>query len=222
MCGRFALNRGLGQLRAHVNARRVVANGRTFAPSNNIAPRDTAPVVAGDEVQLMAWGFPLREVNLFNARSETVLQKFGRDIRERRCVVPADGFFEWTKERQPFYFKKPEDELLVLAAFYTTRGEFVILTREASDCVSKIHDRMPIILTLGQIPFWQGDHYSAMLNDKPPLLFSYPVSRAALGSGRSSEECVRPIEGKSKDADKLKSLLTLMKPDPAKSFSEFL
>jgi putative SOS response-associated peptidase YedK len=222
MCGRFALNRGLGQLRAHVNARRVVANGRAFAPSNNIAPGDSAPVVAGDSVELMAWGFPLRDTNLFNARSETVSDKFSRHIRDRRCVVPADGFFEWTKQRQPFYFKKAEDELLFLAAFYTPQREFVILTRGASDCVSKVHDRMPIILSLAQIPVWQGNHWYAMLDDKPPLLYSYPVSRSALGSGRTGEECVRSLEENDKGAEKLKGVLALMKSEVSKGIRDFL
>jgi putative SOS response-associated peptidase YedK len=217
MCGRFALNRGLGQLRAHVNARRVVTNGRTFAPSNNIAPRDTAPIVANEEIQLMSWGLPLRGINLFNARSETVAEKFGRDVYERRCVVPADGFFEWTSNRQPHYFKRNDDEPMFLAAFYTTRGEFVILTREANDCVSKIHDRMPIILSLSQIGFWQSHHWSAMLSDKPPTLYTYPVARAPLGSGNTGEECVRPL----KEGGDFKRLTAIIKSDTKTRLEKF-
>jgi putative SOS response-associated peptidase YedK len=203
-----------------VNARRVVANGRTFTPSHNIAPQDTAPVVANEEIQLMSWGFTLRGVTLFNARSETVAEKFGHDIRDRRCCVPADGFFEWTKDHRPFYFKKNNDEMMFLAAFYTLRGEFVILTRDANECVSQIHNRMPIILSLSQIAVWHGNHWDAMIQDKPPCLCSYPVARALLGAGNTGEECVRPLE--ERKGEGMKTLTALLKCDTKKHIQEFL
>jgi putative SOS response-associated peptidase YedK len=193
MCGRFALNMGLGQLRARLNVRRVSTNGRTFVPSNNIAPRDTAPVVSGDSIELLTWGIPGATMLVFNARSETAASTFRRDIAERRCVVPADGFFEWTKQRQPHLFKHNSGDMMFFAAFYTVRGEFVILTREANASVQPIHDRMPIILTLAQIPHWEGPHWPAMLADKPPILMSYPVARTALGAGFTGESCVTPL-----------------------------
>jgi putative SOS response-associated peptidase YedK len=193
MCGRFALNMGLGQLRARLNVRRVSTNGRTFVPSNNIAPQDTAPVVSGDSIELLTWGIAGATTTIFNARSETAASTFRRDIAERRCVVPADGFFEWTKQRQPHFFKHGSGEMMFFAAFFTGRGEFVILTRDANDSVAPIHDRMPIIVMHAQLPHWEGPHWAAMLADKPPSLMSYPVARTALRSGFTGEECVRPL-----------------------------
>jgi putative SOS response-associated peptidase YedK len=139
-------------------------------------------------------------MTLFNARSETAGATFRRDISERRCVVPADGFCEWTKERQPHFFKHNSGDMMFFAAFYTGRGEFVILTRDANDSVHPVHDRMPVILTFTQIPHWEGQHWVALLADRPPILMSYPVARTALRAGFTGEECVQSLVEKKKES----------------------
>ena len=181
MCGRFALNRAIAQLRALLNVNRVVENGRRFAPSNNIAPGTTAPIVANNEIRLMNWGMSVRDRTVINARSETVATTFASDVSERRCVIPADGYFEWNKEKQPFFFKTGED-LMFLAGFYTKNGDFVILTREGSSQVSAIHHRMPIILTMAQIEDWVGSKWTSVLGYVPPVLTFFAVSRYSLRS----------------------------------------
>ena len=207
MCGRFALNRGLGELRARLNIHRVVENGRTFAPSNNIAPGAVAPVVAGNELRVLNWGTSIHEKTVFNARSEKVVTTFKSDVSQRRCVVPADGYFEWNKQRQPFFFRTGENTLMFLAGFYTKGGDFVILTRAGSNQVSAIHERMPIILTLEQIEDWIGEKWMAVLGYVPPVLSFYAVSRHALGSGYTGEECIKPIKNKSNTQRTLEDLL---------------
>jgi putative SOS response-associated peptidase YedK len=194
MCGRFALNRGLGQLRAAVNANQVVANGRSFNPSNNIAPGSAAPVVHAQNIQVLAWGSERFQHTLINARSETVAQKFTDDVRNRRCVVPVDGYFEWDKTKQPHFFRHPTDGLMFLAGLFNKRGEFLILTRDAVAPYTGIHHRMPIIFTLEQIPLWEGPHWGEMLGDKPPTLTFYAVSRVSMRSGYTGEDCVRPLK----------------------------
>jgi putative SOS response-associated peptidase YedK len=194
MCGRFALNRGLGQLRAAVNAGQVVPHGRAFNPSNNIAPGQVAPIVAGAAIQLLSWGSNRGNINLINARSETVIEKFRDDIINRRCLVPADGYFEWDKSKQPHLFKHPTHDLMLLAGLYNGRGEFLILTREAVGAGAGIHHRMPIIFTVEQIPMWEGPHWSEMLREQPPKLNYWPVCRSALRPGSIGEECVRPLK----------------------------
>ena len=211
MCGRFALNRAIAQLRALLNVNRVVENGRRFAPSNNIAPGTTAPIVANNEIRLMNWGMSVRDRTVINARSETVATTFASDVSERRCVIPADGYFEWNKEKQPFFFKTGED-LMFLAGFYTKNGDFVILTREGSSQVSAIHHRMPIILTMAQIEDWVGSKWTSVLGYVPPVLTFFAVSRYSLRSGYTGDECVAPIKGQTKTQRKLEDLL---KPKPA-------
>jgi putative SOS response-associated peptidase YedK len=194
MCGRFALNRGLGQLRAAVNARQVVSNRRSFNPSNNIAPGQVAPVVAGAVIQLLPWGTSRGQMSLINARSETVIDKFRDDILNRRCLVPADGYFEWDKSKQPHFFKHATHSLVFLAALYNSRGEFLILTREAVDVAATVHHRMPLIFTIEQIPMWEGPHWAEMLRDEPPKLDSWMVARSALRPESTGEQCVRPLK----------------------------
>ncbi|OHT02085.1 hypothetical protein TRFO_07269 [Tritrichomonas foetus] len=210
MCGRFALNRALGQLRANVNARRVNTNGQNFTPSNNIAPQRHVPVVTNNEISLMFWGVEKNGNTLINARSENVQNVFNEDIAERRCVVPAEGYFEWDKTKQPHFFKRNNNELLFLAAVYTKRNCFTILTRSASQKLNKIHERMPIIFSLSQIALWESSHWRSMLDDKPPELSFYPVSKISLRPGYTGPECVTEIKIK-KQTDLLGFLKTQTK-----------
>lgn len=199
MCSRYAFSRGLGQLRRVVRINRVNTNGHQFNPSNNIAPGSIAPVVSNQEIMLLSWGTQILTNTVINARSETVLTKFKKDISDRRCVVPADGYFEWNQDKQPYFFHNlNKDDMMFLAAFYNERGEFVILTREASKQVAKIHKRMPIILTIQQIEIWEGQNWNSILSDNSPKISFYPVSRLSLRHGYTGIECITPIkiEGK--------------------------
>jgi putative SOS response-associated peptidase YedK len=194
MCGRFALNRAIGQLRQRFANRRVAPAAREFTPSNNIAPGTTVPVLAGDAIQLMAWGTQRRKF-VINARSETVAQKFGKDIKERRCVVPADGYFEWEKKsKQPYFFRENPGDLMFFAGLYTAKGEFVIITREAAPALAWIHDRIPLILRDDQLELWEGSEWPSQLAREPPALSWYPVARASLQAGHTGEECVKEIK----------------------------
>ena len=196
MCGRFALNRGLGQLRSYINARAVNTNGRTFNPSNNIAPGSSIPVVTHNEVNVCVWGVERLEHTMPNARSENVRNIFRDDIESRRCVVPADGYFEWDSSGQPYFFKR-SNELLFLAAFYNNRGRCCILTRDASNQVKGVHRRMPIIFNLAQIALWDSkQHWGEMLSSNPPSLDFYPVMKMALRPGYSGPECITQIKVK--------------------------
>lgn len=198
MCGRYALNRALAQLMANINARRIVTNDAVWHPSNNIAPGATAPIVHDQEIHMLNWGIMVDGRPRFNARSETVVEKYRSDILQRRCVIPADGYFEWNQQKQPFFFQRNEGGLLFLAGFYTNKGEFVILTREPSMEVRSVHHRMPIILDLSQISHWEGDDWASVINYVPPVLKFFRVARSSLSSGYSGSKCIQPIQ-----ADKL-------------------
>lgn len=195
MCGRYALNRALAQLMANINARRIVTNDAVWHPSNNIAPGATAPIVHDQEIHMLNWGIMVDGRPRFNARSETVVEKYRSDVLHRRCVVPVDGYFEWNEQKQPFFFQRsPEGGLMFLAGFYTNRGEFVILTREPSIQVRCVHHRMPIILDLSQISHWEGDDWASVINYVPPILKFYQVARSSLNSGYSGSKCIQPLK----------------------------
>jgi putative SOS response-associated peptidase YedK len=198
MCGRFALNRGLGQLRAHLRVLGVVSNGRTFTPSNNIAPNSVVPVVSNSEIHLMTWGTECLSNTVINARSEHIASRFAGDVSERRCVIPADGYFEWNSAREPFFLRPRAGNLIFFAAFYNKRKEFVILTRAAVREIARIHDRMPIIFSVAQIQEWEGPGWTEMLRTQPPGLVFWPVEKASLRTGFTGEECLRPLGEPSK------------------------
>ena len=196
MCVRFALNRALEQLRANIRAHGIRTNGHNFQPSNNIAPTNPAPVVSQSTIQVFTFGIrnEARGNIICNARSETVSKVFSRDINARRCVIPADGYFEYDASKQPFFFHKKDNELLFFAGFYTEKGEFVILTRDASPKAKKIHERMPVIFTEKEIEQWESPKWAELLGISPAEVIFYPVSKYALRPGYYGAECIKKID----------------------------
>ncbi|MDQ3027973.1 MAG: SOS response-associated peptidase [Pseudomonadota bacterium] len=145
----------------------------------NIAPTQEAPVIragAGGarEVAMLRWGlvpFWAKDLKvgtkMINARSEGVETKpsFRAAVRERRCVVPATGFFEWQGEpgrKQPFAITLPGQSLIAFAGLWErwkpAEGEpletFTIVTTDANEAIARIHDRMPVILPMDAIDTW--------------------------------------------------------------------
>lgn len=194
MCGRYALNRGLGQLRQMLNVRAVQTNGQTFLPSNNVAPGTIIPVVQSGVLNLVAWGDTLHDKLCINAKSEMVVSKFKASLQERRILVPADGYFEWDKGKQPFFFHPPGHELFFFAGVLTDAGKCLIITRQASQKVAVVHHRMPVMMTIAQSEQWLGDSYASVLNSPPFDLDFYPVARQTLKIGYNGNECIMPLK----------------------------
>lgn len=146
---------------------------RSLRPSYNIAPTQIVPIVrrtrdgADRELATARWGlipFWWKDIkvgyNLINARAETVDSKpsFREAFRWRRCLVPADGFYEWKpiegRRKQPYYIKLPNDPPLAFAglwdAWKSPDGVRIescaIVVTEANDQLREVHDRMPVIL----------------------------------------------------------------------------
>lgn len=172
MCGRFTLTADNVEW---VAARLGIAPGEGFAerytPRWNIAPLQEHWIVDLDHEQrrirhatwgLVNWWEPDRREGAkhINARAESIATRrpFHEAFAATRCVVPADGFFEWVgaaDARRPFWFHRPDRELFVFAGLYVEarlRGEagpvatFTIVTTGANAVVAPIHDRMPVIL----------------------------------------------------------------------------
>ena len=166
-------------------------------PRYNIAPTQSVPViVAGDKLKIMDWGlipFWVKEETtgnrLINARAETLAEKksYRHNLKHRRCLIPADGFYEWEKkgrEKIPYRFTLKDDKLFAFAGLWESRqsrtGEeietFCIITTAANELVEKIHGRMPVILSREAEKIWL-DHEI----DKPeillPLLKPYPAEK---------------------------------------------
>ena len=117
--------------------------------------------VAGLRTEPLLWGFPGFDKGklLINARAESVKERpaFADSFAERRCVLPAAGFYEWDRKKEKVIFTVPESKILYLAGIYRPYGQenrFVILTREANASMAPVHDRMPLILSRGEIGPW--------------------------------------------------------------------
>ena len=168
MCGRYAL--AIDQ--ASFEDAFGVLPPADFAPRYNIAPTQPAPVVRSTdtidrESSSLNWGFrhaePGRSAPLINARSETAADRrsFAESFRQRRCLVPADGYYEWRRQcgiRQPVLFRPAERGAFAFAGLWQTgsreSARFTILTTAASDTVALVHDRMPVVLPPGLHDAW--------------------------------------------------------------------
>lgn len=176
MCGRFSLTVCSEQISKRFNLSKVPK----IQPRYNIAPsQDIATVVqskAGEETQFqwMRWGLVphwAKDIKigykLINARVETVAEKpaFRSAIKQRRCLILADGFYEWQhqgKQKQPYYFQLESAELFAFAGLWETWNSSedeqvvscTILTTAADEVVNPIHERMPIIVPSQYYEMW--------------------------------------------------------------------
>ena len=156
MCGRYTLTSpDPGALVRGLPLDEFSETRIELRPRYNIAPGQRNPVVyvgeRGPVLDEAEWGFVRRGGGLvINARSEGVRRTamFREAFRKGRCVVPADGFFEWRREghvNQPYLFRKPGGALFVMAGL-REEGRYVVLTRRSEGEVARIHDRMPVLL----------------------------------------------------------------------------
>lgn len=124
----------------------------------------------------MIWGFPQYQGKgvIFNARSETALEKrtFATSTKQRRCIIPAKGFYEWDKDKNKISFERPDRQLMFFAGIWNTYSldrRCVILTTDANDSMEKVHDRMPLILEMSEMDTWLHDDNSVefLLHKRP-------------------------------------------------------
>jgi len=180
MCGRYVLKSSLQRLREAFSIDlQGGSHSETWRPRYNIAPGQVAPVVRTIDGQrhldMLRWGLipswakePQLGNRLINARSETVAEKpaFRAAFRSRRCIVPADGFYEWQQQvigKQPFYIHRKDGALLAIAGLWehwtapSTQEvveTFTILTTEANAWMRPLHARMPVVLHGEDIGRW--------------------------------------------------------------------
>lgn len=206
MCGRFTLtddNRERVAAMLGVPADQLIEED--YRPRWNIAPTDPHWIVRmkreDREARPAKWGLvqfgskdAKRAAAQINARAETIETRpaFRNAWRQnRRCLVPADGFFEWVgpkEARQPIWFHRPDNAIFFLAGLYaswqpspdTWQRTFTIITTSPNELIVPIHDRMPVIIPAEDADEWlfQGNAPAAVLPRPQPVASDYLVATA--------------------------------------------
>jgi putative SOS response-associated peptidase YedK len=219
MCGRFTLMLDAEELKSEFDLQEVPAD---VYPRYNIAPSQPLLVVtdlATRRAEWMRWGLvpswakdPAIGSKMINARSETVQEKpsFRNAFNRRRCLILADGFYEWQKLTSkgpsiPFYFylrnKKPFAFAGLWEFWRSPEGEDLrsctILTTQANRVVAPVHERMPVILSGEKMQAWlspgSAEILMAMLRPYPDeALNSHTVSRLVNSPDRDGPDLVFP------------------------------
>ncbi len=218
MCGRFTLAQSPEDV-ARAFGLDAVPN---FPPRYNIAPSQPVGVVvrgknaSKPEFRLMGWGLipswakdPSIGAKLINARSETVTVKpsFRAAFKYRRCLIPADGFYEWQKtpqgKKQPFYFSIADNTVFAFAGLWESWNDIetcTILTTSANSLLQPIHDRMPVILNPEDYGRWLapsiqgGQPLSDLLRPFPnESMQAIPVSTRVNSAKIDDEFCIETL-----------------------------
>ena len=222
MCGRYTLTPEPHELQLLLDLGPFT---HIVQPRYNIAPTQPVPIVKDPNtraVELYRWGlvpFWAKDLDigsrLINARAETAAQKpaFRAAFKYRRCLILADGFYEWKKEQQsnaktPYLFKLKDDAPFTFAGLYEhweppVGGELhtcTILTCEPNELVGQMHSRMPVMLDAEARWRWldpELDQRSlqALLKPYPAdEMKAYPVSKAVNSPGNDTPDVVEPVE----------------------------
>ncbi len=179
MCGRMAITLPHEAVVEMFGA--APANDLPDTPNYNVCPTVNVPVVTSDDgvrrLRPMRWGFiphwykkPNGGPLLINARAETIAEKpaFRAACRERRCLLPVTGFYEWYRDGDtkplPWFIQRQDGEPLVMAGIWqdweqdgAVISTCAIVTTRANEAMARIHHRIPVILTAKDWPLWLGE-----------------------------------------------------------------
>ncbi|MGC4107415.1 MAG: SOS response-associated peptidase [Thermomicrobiales bacterium] len=229
MCGRYSAYdlHLLGQILTNA----PLDLGMAPHPTWNAAPSQILPVLVEspdeERVELtgMSWGLVPRwakpgekpRVAPINARAETLTQKpmFRSLVRGHRCIVPANGFYEWKHEdggkgpKQPYYIHLRDEPMMFFAGLYdeAVREDgspiqtYTIITTEANDAMHALHDRMPVIVPPDDVEHWLSrsetdfDALDYVLKPAPDdAVEMHPVSKAVNSPANDSPDLIEPLE----------------------------
>ena len=219
MCGRYTLASPTERLAEEFG---VDASSIELSPNYNVAPTQGVAAVLEEggqrRLEVLRWGLippwaddPGIGSRMINARSETAPGKpsFRRAFRERRCLIPADGFYEWQRTngaKQPYYIHMEDGRPFAFAGLWESwskggEGEVrtcTILTTGANALVGEVHDRMPVILAHDAYDVWldpasERDELTGLLASYPEdEMEAYPVSRFVNSPSNNDPRCIEP------------------------------
>ncbi len=221
MCGRFVRIKSINEIANIFKIEHIESN---LEPSYNIAPKQPIVVLmekGRKRVVSMQWGLiprwakdPKISNKLINARVETIDQKpsFKDSFIKRRCIIVADGFYEWIKKgdkKIPVYIHLESKDTFGMAGIYdiweSPDGQKIssctIITTEANDFMKKIHHRMPIILKPEYYNYWLNPNNRDIKELKNILgqfiseqLNAYEVSTKVNSPFNNNSECIKPFQ----------------------------
>ncbi len=241
MCGRFSASMTTADLASFFGIRAEDVRTGPMSPSWNVAPTDTVhvvlerhprdelgvrdPSVVRRQLRACRWGLipswakdRSMGARLINARAESVATKpaFRKALVARRCLLPADGYYEWLPQsdgrKQPFFIRRRDDVPVVLAGLYEMWRDPVgpadanllwsctVVTTEASPAVREIHDRMPVLLPPDAWDRWLDPAYAdvdalcALLVPAPAeSIEAWPVSPAVSSVRNQGPQLIAPV-----------------------------
>jgi putative SOS response-associated peptidase YedK len=210
MCGRYSITSNPLDIEDHFN----LARSGEYLKSYNVSPSHAVPVVRLEyNEKVLAnlhWGLIPHwakdtKIKPINAKAETVDSKpfFRSAFKKSRCLVPANGFYEWKKinrHKQPFYFRLEDADLLAFAGLWDHwehEGEIIesctIITTAANEIMKPVHDRMPVIVAPDNYDAWLQEGGKSLLQPYSGAMIAYPVSTAVNNPKHNDRSLVEPV-----------------------------
>ena len=221
MCGRKTLTKDMQSIIEEL-AIQEWENPDNYLPNYNIAPSQNSPILIDNGMRIiksMRWGLipswakdDKFGARMINARIETLTEKpsYRNLLLSSRCIVIADGYYEWKKDgdrKVPYYFKNHNDDLLTMAGLYDVWKHpdgymipsYTVITKEAQQDIATIHNRMPVILPQDHLDKWlKTESFSAssaleFAKNTRPTLETIPVSSFVNSVKNNSPNCILPL-----------------------------
>ncbi len=206
MCGRYSLHSNPDVIALMFGLSEIPA----YQPRYNIAPSAQVLIIKHNEAAMVRWGSvpswakdPSMGAKMNNARAETVAQKpsFREAYRQRRCLIPANGFYEWKLEnglKQPYYVYPSGSALFAFAGVWEQWNDLqtcTIITTEANEKMAAVHERMPVIVSPAEYSAWLAGA-AGLLHPCPDAAIDIRrVSRAVNNARNEDPHLIDPEEG---------------------------
>jgi len=216
MCGRFAMYSSFNAIKDYADILNEIGN---LDKNFNVAPGQIIPIVMKEHgkkiLEPVKWGLvpfwakdPKIGYRMINTRAETITEKpsFKAAFKYRRCLIPANGFYEWKKpEKQPFYIHLPNRELFTFAGIWeewhhpdgSSLRTCSIITTDVNKTMQTIHDRMPVILSREDEEKWlalgEQNELLDLLRPYHDKMQMYPVSNAVNSYKNNYAELIEQI-----------------------------
>ena len=226
MCGRFTITVTMDELRDYLSEYYDIQDVKSDfeVPRYNVAPGQEVISIINDgsknRVGLLKWGFippftkdEKNSYSTINAKAETLHEKpsFKGSFEHKRCIILADGFYEWKRDKdqkQPLRVLMKDKKIFPIAGLWSTYTKSdgsklyttTIITTQANELMTDIHDRMPVILSEDNKKKWLDPHVSDLDQLKSMLkpyassfMYAYPVSDIVNNSKNDMKECIDQV-----------------------------